>query len=554
MTGLGKCYACGRTWNWFTLTREFGEPLALDDRYVEAPPIDFTVYEARVRSKLRRPVADGHHPELLRYATEERKITPETLNAWKVSSQGNNVFRWPIYAWAGNTWQIVNARMRSIERQDWFEIKGGCTDLMMGNHLIGQVPGYAGPWEGSDTFPETGIIIPDHCPKRAIITEGQWDAMTGYQLGIPNMLSLPNGANHLNCASMLRYIPEDWEIWLAVDMDEQGDRTTEAFFAQLGVDRIARIHMPHKDLNDWLRADPGLTADKIYSMAKGVSTMVALKEAAVKKLDSFINFMDTSEEEEEDRVVCDTPWELLTEMLDGGFRQKQTTGLLAPSGAGKTTCVDQIAIHCAAKCEEAVGIITLEGSRFKAKSRYRQQAKGYTNYPDEVLARIAKRLILSDLEGKAVMWQKTMEEFQAMIDQGVKLIIWDNPDYQMSTVMGNAERVKLQAYAAFQDLCMRNAVHGIVVWQPLKIDASQIINSGHQKGMAQALQDSDNYINLNRFGLLRRLEVEKTRECGVNPERNHVWLKYDQDTKCLHETRGQANVKIQDDEDIFKDF
>ena len=514
--------------------------MSIEDRYIEPPPIDLLVYERKIRTKLRTPVSSDKHPELLKYAVDERKITIETLDAWRVSSMGSTIFRWPIYAWGDDGWQIANARMRDRENGDWFEIAGGCTDLLIGNHLLGVVPGYTGSLEGADTYPETTLAIGDHVPKRVIITEGQWDCMTGYQLGIPNMTSLPNGANH---ASMLRYIPEDWEVWLAVDMDGAGDRATEKIFEQLGSDRVARIHMPHKDLNDWLRAEPDLTAEMVYAKAKGVTAMVTVQVEKAHELTRFMSFLDENgDEETDDPLICDLPWELATELIGGGLFAKQTTGILAPSGIGKTTLVDQIAIHCAAKAHEAVGVITIEGSRVKAKKRYRQQAEGYTKFPADALAEVASRLNISELQGKLVPWTACIEEFEVMAKSGCKLLIWDNIDHQLPSNSGNFQ--KLDAYAAFQDLCMRTGCHGIMVWQPFKIDREKVVNSGDQKGMAQALQDSDNYMNLNQFGNLRRIEIEKTRELGVNQDRRHVWLKYDPETRCLHETENQANIKL----------
>ncbi len=74
--------------------------------------------------------------------------------------------------------------------KEWFDVSGGPTDLMIGNHLFDK------------NDPE----------KRIFIFEGQFDAMTAYQVGLRNVFSLPNGASNVNVNAMLRFIPDDCKI------------------------------------------------------------------------------------------------------------------------------------------------------------------------------------------------------------------------------------------------------------------------------------------------------------------------------------------------------
>lgn len=538
------------------MTREFGEPLDPSDRYIGGSTIDFSVYE-KIRSRLRRPVTGGHHEALLKYCTDERLITPETLNAWRVSTMGEHSLRFPIYAYSKEGWQIVNSRIRRcLERDkaknlDWFEVKGGPTELLMGNHLLG-VNSPSEPFEfpvGAKALPNTfETLVPDRrACGRIVITEGQWDAMTAWQLGFKNVFSLPNGAQHVNVASMFRYVPEDWEVWLALDMDSQGDSAAEFFYSQLGPDKLVRIDMPYKDLNDWLKAEPDLKMNDVVLKAKGWAPSLSNKAESfgqIEKMTSFLSLSNAEEIEEGDRLVCETPWPRLNDCIGGGFMESQTTGWLAPSGVGKTTACNQIAIQ-AAKAGVKVGVISLEGTRQQFLNKLKKQAKGWTNYTGEAFDDMASNLLISELEGTSVTWQDCIEESGIMIENGARLIILDNLDYIMPRANASAANgQKLQAYAAFQDLNKQNNTHGICVWQPNKIDGDKIINSGDQKGMAQALQDADNYINMNRIHGLRRLGVEKTRSEGDDTDERYVWLKYDKATGCLHETEHKTGLSL----------
>lgn len=558
-SGLWHCWSCGAVGNWFTLTRAFGEPLSWEDRFVDlAPPVDFRVYD-RVRGKMRRPVSGGHHPELLAYAMG-RGFSIATLDAWRVTTKGPATLRWPMFALEHGKWQIANARLRvclgraEAETKDWFEVRGGPVDLLIGYHLLGaRPPNYEIPHndkpgcaDGGDPKGEVGLspkTLPE-LPRRVLICEGQWDAMTAWELGIPNALSLPNGANNVAVASMLRYVPDDYEVWLALDMDAPGDRAAEMFFAQLGPERVARLHLPFKDLNEWLLKEPDLTAERVLATAKGLTPTLAPRAVAAReasKLTHFVSIADEDEAGDADVVICQLPWERLTDLLGGGLRATQTTGILAPSGIGKTTVVNQIAVH-AAKQEVTVGIISLESSRAAVRTKLRDQVRGWTHYIGEAFKAVCSRLLLSELEGSDVKWEDCLEELETMIAQGAKLIVWDNPDYQMPRRASNPSAIKLEAYARFQQLCKRHGVHGIVVWQPNKIDRDKVINSGDQKGMAQALQDSDNYLNLNRIGNMRRIEVEKTRAEGALDGGRFCWIKYDPQTRCLTEQEHHASL------------
>jgi hypothetical protein len=62
--------------------------------------------------------------------------------------------------------------------------------------------------------------------------------------------------------------------------------------------------------------------------------------------------------------------------------------------------------------------------------------------------------------------------------------------------------------------------------------------------MSQALQDSDNYLNLNRVGNLRRVEIEKTRQEGVIEQNKFVFLKYVKETGCLDECDHHAELEL----------
>jgi len=519
-TGMWRCFSCSKVGNWFTLTRAFGDPLEIGDRYID--PVDSKLdfdQIAKLAKTAKRLVTGNHYPDLIEVA-KQRGIEPETLKAFHVSSMGPKCLRWPIYAvhqyidkdgQPKAKWEHVNSRLRVVVDRDtakvgdWFELKGGPTNLLIGNHLLNlQSP-----------------------KKRCYIFEGQWDAMIGHQIGLQNSFSIPSGTNNVDCQSLLRYIPEDWEVWLGMDMDGPGQKATEQFFAQLGSDRVARLKLPFKDLNDWYKENPFITAEDVEKTGVGLTSSMNL--SSTKTGTGYVDFdMDEDASIHQPKVITDFPWSRLTTMLAGGLYEGQTTGLLAPSGVGKTTWCNQLATYAAGKGVK-VGIISLEGTRdaFTTKLKYPIKGQWKPNHWPSV----KQNLMISELQGPMVTPPQCLQEFERMIVEGAKLLILDNLDF-ICRDNGNA---KMEAYAGLIEMASRTATHIIPVWQPNKIDRTTIVNSGNQKGYSQLLQDADNYINMNVIEDFVQLEVEKTREDGIDRMKNKVWMIYNRDIRCFSE-------------------
>jgi hypothetical protein len=507
-TGMWRCFRCNTVGNWFTLTRAFGAPLAEQDRYAEDSLHINLSGVPKLKERARRPVTGGHYPDLLAYC-QKRGIAPRTLDYWRVSTKGPNALRWPLYAWVGDKWEVVNCRIRialnkdTAKVHDWFEVKGGPTNLAIGNHLL-------------DLSGDSGKFV--------MITEGQWDAMVAWQLGFKNVLSIPNGASHIDVQGYLRYIPSDWEVLIAMDMDGPGQTATEAFFAQLGPENLGRVVMPHKDLNDWLLAKPDLCMQDVLDVTKGMGTRAVLEGESQRS--GYVGLSLDDAEEAKPEPIAELPWPRSRRILP--LYPGQTTGMLAPSGVGKTTWCNQVAVWNAYNYVK-VGVISLEGTRDAIKRKIAAPIKGMI--PKDKWADTLSNVMLSKLEGTNVTWEQCLSEFERMIAEGARLLILDNLDF----ITRDDNALKSRAYAKLIDQATRNHVHTIVVWQPNKIDRSKVVNSGSQKGYSQTFQDADNYVNLNLFEDFVRLEIEKAREEGVERLNNKVWLVYNRDTRCFTE-------------------
>jgi twinkle protein len=91
------------------------------------------------------------------------------------------------------------------------------------------------------------------------IVEGEPDWLAGLELGIPAVLSVPFGGGGKNKQG--QWIENEYDnldrfstIYLALDMDEEGETAVTEIVNRLGAHRCVRVQMPHKDMNDCLKA------------------------------------------------------------------------------------------------------------------------------------------------------------------------------------------------------------------------------------------------------------------------------------------------------------
>jgi hypothetical protein len=356
--------------------------------------------------------------------------------------------------------------------------------------------------------------------KRIYIFEGQWDAMTAYELGFRNVFSLPNGAGistNAQVYALLQYIPDDWEIYVCSDMDEAGHNCAERFFTAVGPDRFARLELPVKDLNDWWRAKPTLTMDEVLDTARGlVRSLDRTRANKIAKMDFMVDDDDSAD------VIVDTPYPFLTDYLQGGFYAGQTTSILAASGSGKTTIVNQIAMHVAASGVRCA-LVSLEDSPAGLRRKLKQLAMGIDNAT--TIGR--ENLTVTQLDGAETTHNRVIDACNEFINNGCKVIVIDNLDF-ISTGIGVDKVTTNKILVA---MAIKYNVHMINVWQPNKIDPSKMVTSYNQKGLSDVLQDSSNYININRHPTISDVRIIEVEKCRVkDPGREaKEFLCYDHD-------------------------
>jgi len=503
-TGQWKCYFadCNQTGNYVTLRRMLNDPLPNDRQVINFRQDWRDFFGLQTRG----PVTRNKYPEVLKYL-HDRGFSNETLDAFRVTNKFDNQVRFPIYAWHQDQWEIVNARIIQVigEKRNYFDVKGGPTHLLIGNHLM-----Y------------------DHPEKTAYILEGQWDVLTAYELGLRNVFSLPNGAGSVK-PEMLQYIPEDWAICLIVDMDPSGDACANKFYNldETMKSRLTRVHMPHKDLNEWFLAEKELTKEKVLSKR---SYRMIPREKNYRTIKRHIP------EEAKVKAIVGTPFKGLNELMAGGFYPSEMTSILAASGAGKTTLVNQLAVFAANEGVK-IGAIMLEGSENQIDEKLDKTIQGICGDDDK---NVIDNLLISSLRGKQVSHAQIIEEVNVMVrEDDCKIIIVDNLDFITSGI----DQRKYETTSVFMNIARETGCHIIQIWQCNKNDPTKRVNSGSQKGESRIYQDSDNYMNMNYRGPEGKdIEMEKNRQKGRG--KFYVNIDYDEKTNCYIEAQNVPQKQV----------
>jgi twinkle protein len=168
------------------------------------------------------------------FLTEKRCLKESTLERYKVEiDPERRAIIFPCYSPTG---EIVNRSYRTLGQKKKVWQDAGCAPALFG-------------WQA---------VTDDVLRSRQILlAEGQIDAMTWSQWGIPAM-SIPNGSG---CS----WIEYEWEnlaifdtIYLAFDQDDAGKKIADAVVTRLGKHRCMLVAMPKKDANECLQA--GYTA------------------------------------------------------------------------------------------------------------------------------------------------------------------------------------------------------------------------------------------------------------------------------------------------------
>jgi len=301
---------------------------------------------------IKPPAVNNNNPAMIEWF-RNRGFTSANLKRYKVSTNGS-VINLPYYQGP----DVYHIKYKDIakERKESWHCSPGSTPILFG-------------WQA----------IPDDC-REIVITEGEWDAMSYAEQGIP-ALSIPMGAGS---GDKQKWIELEWDnleiydtIFLSFDMDDAGKAMLPSVVERLGHHRCRVIELPKKDANECHVAGVKLAEYKDcarYCDPKELRSMESFAEDVRKLFDGNEN------------DVGDTlPWE----KTEAQYRMRpgELTLWHGHSGHGKTMILSMIAAQLMNQGKR-VCIASMEMPAAKLLKRMYQQI-GSVEWPnDEYLNRI----------------------------------------------------------------------------------------------------------------------------------------------------------------------
>jgi twinkle protein len=214
---------------------------ALDDirGWLGMPQPNFVKRERNYR-RPDKPKCTAPQSAVLEYLSVQRKLSAEAIRAYRIGEDGRTIVLASLLPDGALAFVKYLGIDRSPGGKKNTRVEPGCEPLLFG-------------WQAID--PET---------REVTITEGEIDAMTAFDYGWP-ALSVPFGGGG---GQKQQWIECDFErlsrfevIYLALDMDAEGEAAAEVIANRLGRHRCRRVILPRKDLNECRQA--GISAGDI---------------------------------------------------------------------------------------------------------------------------------------------------------------------------------------------------------------------------------------------------------------------------------------------------
>src|SRR3990167_4916376 len=191
-----------------------------------------------------------------------------------------------------------------------------------------------------------------------IVTEGEFDAMSMYQMcGLPSV-SITRGAQgaYRELSENIEWLSSFKEVLLCFDMDEAGVLAANECIPLFEPGKIKRINLPLKDANEMLLADRQSEIKKLIWNAETVRPKT-------------IVFPNDIREQVLEKAKFGTPWpwEFMTKVTYGN-RLGEVYMLAGDTGVGKTQIMYQVISHHIANGQK-VGLIDLERQNVQTLQR-----------------------------------------------------------------------------------------------------------------------------------------------------------------------------------------
>ena len=281
----------------------------------DRPTIPYKTYEDNLY---------GRDRSGLEYLVKKRGLKPSTLQHFHVGFSESNEIVMPVF----KDDELIDYKFRGI------------IEKIFKRHPKSET------WVFNEKGIEQGVE-----DKALIVVEGEIDAMSLWQLGFKNVISLVGGAQ--GPTPWVGLIPEDLPVYLCLDNDDPGQDAAQKLAERLGLSRCRNVVFECKDANDFLTGRG--TEDEFQKL---LDNAAKFRVQDIFRIDEVIDKLENNKLE---RIP--TFLDRLTSHLDGGIPAKSLVTISGRTGAGKSTALMNMLIHHASEGRPVL-LISLENDLF----------------------------------------------------------------------------------------------------------------------------------------------------------------------------------------------
>lgn len=188
-----------------------------------------------------------------------------------------------------------------------------------------------------------------------VICEGEMDALALDEAGVPNVVSVPNGSQGLDCVdNCWEWLERFSEVIIWPDNDEPGHEMAQKLIKRLGEWRCRIVQSEHKDANDHLQAEGKESVIEAVVAAKEVPVAGIVRLSDVKALDL----------ESQEKVLSVV--RAINERV-GGYMMGQLSVWTGTNGSGKSTFLGQELLYA---IDQGYAVCAYSGELPSALFRY----------------------------------------------------------------------------------------------------------------------------------------------------------------------------------------
>ena len=370
-----------------------------------------------------------------------RGLTDKTLADFKIAEQIQGCKTYAVFPYLRDG-VLVNVKYRNVAEKKDMRQEGGAEPCLFGWHLI------------------------DPKCRTVAITEGEIDAMSLHQCGIPALSVNAGAGNH-------QWLENDWdrldrfsEILLFLDSDEAGQEGAQELAKRIGADRCKIVKIPAKDSNEYLQE--GATGEEFEECIRNSKPQdpEELRQASdfVTRVKAMFYPAHGEETDPVLRLDRDLEW--------FNFREGEVSVWTGYNGHGKSLMLSQVLLGLMAQGQR-VTVFSGEMTPERQLKRIMKQATGLDRptmgYIDAVGAWITDKLWFFNVVGSAGIDRLLTVFLYANKRYGMRHFVIDS--LMMTDVPedgAGAMTAQKEAIRKICDFARRNGCHLHLVAHPRK--------------------------------------------------------------------------------------